>query len=313
MAENPSEKPIGGYVLPRISDRCSFLYLERCRLHRDQNALTVTDESGVTNVPAAALACVLLGPGSVITHAAVSLLGDCGVSLIWVGEMGVRFYASGRSIARNTRLLEAQAKLVTNTRSRLKIAKLMYAMRFSGEELEEGLTLHQLRGREGARMRRLYRQQAKEHGVPWHSRSYDPKDFLASDPINQALTAGSVALYGIAHAVITALGCSPGLGFIHTGKDQSFVYDIADLYKAEISIPAAFKVIADGSTDPGSDTRRVVRDFVVREKLLARCARDIVSLIAPDIDVEWEQIDRLQLWSGNVNENIVAGYNWSDQ
>ena len=138
----------------------------------------------------------------------------------------------------------------------------MYGMRFPGEDVSSA-TMAQLRGREGARVKRVYARESERTGVFWNRRSYDPNDFDSGDPINQSLTAASAALYGIAHAVIAALGFVPALGVIHTGTDRSFVYDIADLYKAEVAIPAAFEAVAAANGQPSSQVRRIVRDKVV--------------------------------------------------
>lgn len=94
------------------------------------------------------------------------------------------------------------------------------------------LTMQQLRGREGSRMRQAYRKASRQWGVPWNGREYRPGEYESGSAVNQALTAGNMCLYGLAHAVIFALGCSAGLGFLHVGHENSFVYDIADLYKA---------------------------------------------------------------------------------
>lgn len=298
--------------LARVSDRLSFVYLERCSVHRDSNAVTATMDRGTVHIPAATLGCLLLGPGTRVTNAAMSLLGDCGASVVWCGENGVRFYAHGSSLARSSRVLEAQARLVSNTRTRLDIARKMYAYRFPGEDVSE-LTMQQLRGREGARVRKVYREHSARTGVVWGKREYSPGSFEQGDGINQALTAANAALYGVVHSVIVSLGCSPGLGFVHTGHDRSFVFDIADLYKAEVTIPVAFDVVASGSANLASDVRRCVRDAVVKGRLLERCARDITQLLVPDFEVEWEQIDELSLWSGPGNEEVGAGLNYEDQ
>ena len=139
----------------------------------------------------------------------------------------------------------------------------MYLMRFAGEDVT-GLTMQQLRGREGARVRAVYRENSRRTGVPWQRREYQPDDFDSSDPVNQALSAAHAALYGVVHAVIVSLGCSPGLGFVHTGHERSFVYDMADLYKADVTIPVAFDVISEGMEDITGTTRRRVRDKGVR-------------------------------------------------
>lgn len=82
-------------ALPRVQDRMTFIYLERCKINRDNGAITVKDEHGVTHIPAAAISVLLLGPGTDVTHRAMELIGDVGVTVIWVGEHGVRYYAYG--------------------------------------------------------------------------------------------------------------------------------------------------------------------------------------------------------------------------
>ncbi|MDO5052110.1 MAG: type I-E CRISPR-associated endonuclease Cas1e [Pseudoclavibacter sp.] len=276
--------------LARVEDRLSFVYLEHCTIARDANALTATDESGVLHVPSAGLLVLLLGPGTRVTHAAMSVIADGGACVVWVGENGVRYYAGGRPIGRSTRLLQRQAALVSNTRTRLDVARRMYGMRFPEEDVSQA-TMQQLRGREGSRVRRIYREWAKKTGVAWSRRDYDPDDFDASDAVNRALSAAHACLYGVVHGVVVALGCAPGLGFVHTGHDRSFVYDIADLYKADITIPVAFQVassrqdvgeaMARGS-DVGSVARRAVRDAIRRERLLPRIVRDLETLLLED-------------------------------
>ena len=298
--------------LTRISDRLSFVYVERCTVHREGNAITVTNQEGVLHVPSANLGCLLLGPGTRATHAAMSLLGESGASVVWVGENGVRYYAGGRSLARSTRLLVQQAQLVSSTRSRLAVARRMYALRFPGEDVS-ALTMQQLRGREGARVRGLYREHAKRVGVQWGRRDYDPEAFEDGDVVNRALTVANTCLYGIVHSVVEALGCSAGLGFIHTGNDRSFVYDVADLYKAEITIPVAFDVAAVVDVDVESETRRRVRDAVVQSRLMERCARDVSMLLlgeSSEDPEEWVQDDTLSLWSGRGSGVVEGGVSY---
>ncbi len=311
MANIPGARPPELYELTRAQDRLTFIYLERCVIDRDSNALTSTDEQGTVHIPVASLGAVLLGPGSRISHQAMMLIAESGSTVVWTGERGVRCYAHGRSLARTSRLLEAQARLVTNQSSRLRVARRMYAMRFPGEDVE-GLTMQQLRGREGARVRRCYRDAAAATGVEWERRQYDAVDFDAGNPVNQALSAANTALYGLTHAVIVALGCSPGLGFVHTGHARSFVYDVADLYKAEFAIPTAFEIAAGGFMDVGAETRRAMRDLFADGKLLERCTEDIRGLLledpegaADDEDSGDDAGDVVYLWDGA--ERVVAG------
>ena len=116
--------------LPRIDDRVTFIYIEHAIINRQDSAITVTDKRGIVCIPAAMVGVLLLGPGTDISHRAVELIGDTGTSMVWVGERGVRHYAHGRALAHSTRFLEKQAKLVSNTRSRLDVARKMYQLRF---------------------------------------------------------------------------------------------------------------------------------------------------------------------------------------
>lgn len=305
--------PPSSSELFRSSDRLSFVYVEHAAISRADSAVTFVKEEGVVHCPAASLSALLLGPGTRITHQAMALLGECGTTVVWVGEQGVRYYASGKSVARSSRLLIAQAKLVSNTRSRLAVARMMYQWRFPGEDTSE-LTMQQLRGREGARVRSVYRQWSERTGVPWERREYDPNNFGDGSPINQALSAAHAALYGTVHAAIVSLGCAPGLGFVHTGNSWSFVYDVADLYKAEITIPAAFEVVAGYTEgmDIGSVTRRAVRDRIRSEKVMERVVRDIQRLLVPEeLPEEMLELDVVGLWN-EQGEAQHGGMNYSN-
>jgi CRISP-associated protein Cas1 len=299
----PGARPPDLPDLVRAQDRMTFIYLERCAIHRDANAITATDERGVMHIPAAALGALLLGPGTTVTQQAMVLMAESGSTVVWVGEEGVRYYAHGRSLAHSSRLLEAQARLMTNQTTRLRVAREMYAMRFPGEDTS-GLTMQQLRGREGARVRRAYREHSQRTGVPWTRRDYEMEEFGASDPVNQALSAANTSLYGVVHSVVVALGCSPGLGFVHTGHVRSFVYDVADLYKAELTIPLAFDLAADAPFDISAAARHALRDQFHGGDFLERCVRDIRHLLAPDApEEELEGGGRIvYLWDGSERE-----------
>lgn len=288
------------HALPTVKERMTFLYVERCLVNRQDGAVSITDSRGAAYVPAASLGVLMLGPGTNISHRAVELLGDSGASIIWVGEHGVRYYAHGRPLTHSSRLISAQAALVSNTRKRLAVARVMYGMRFPGEDVSR-YTMQQLRGREGARIRALYRRLSKQYDVPWKGREYNPDDFLDASPINQALSTAHVCLYGVVHSVIAALGCSPALGFVHDGHERSFVYDIADLYKAEVTIPIAFEVAAGSPEDIGAETRRRVRDAFLDGKIMERCARDVRKLLLEGFDAEEElDVDTMFLWDDKL-------------
>lgn len=205
MKEQVGAKKTELKELPRIGDRVSFIYVEHAKINRQDSAITVTDKRGLVKIPVAMIGVLLLGPGTDVSHRAMEIMGDTGTSVLWVGERGVRQYAHGRALAHTTRFLEKQAKYVSNRQLRLAVARKMYQMRFENEDVSK-LTLQQLRGREGARVRNCYRQLAKEYQVSWQGRVYDPDDFQGGDPLNQALSAANVALYGIVYSVIVAMG-----------------------------------------------------------------------------------------------------------
>ena len=309
MAEIPGMTPPDLQALPQIRDRMTFLYLERCTIGRQDGAITVTEERGCVHVPAASISVLLLGPGTRITHRGMELIGDSGVSVVWVGEKGVRYYASGRPLTHRAGLLIRQAALVSNMRSHLNVAKKMYQMRFPDEEVS-GLTMQQLRGREGARVRGIYRQQSAKWNVPWNGRQYDPEDYASGDAVNQALSAGHACLYGLAHAVIAALGCSPGLGFVHVGHESSFLYDVADLYKAETTIPIAFEITAQEVDDVGAAVRRRMRDEMTKQHILERMTKDIQSLL--NAEEEPLEADVVRLWDENGTVKNATSYGKED-
>lgn len=303
------EKP-GIRSLPQIQDRMTFIYLERCRISRDNGSITVKDNNGITEIPAAAISVLLLGPGTDVTHRAMELIGDAGVTVIWVGEHGVRYYAYGRALTNHATLLLRQAQLVSNEKKHIRVARMMYQLRFPNEDVSK-LTMQQLRGREGSRIRTLYREQSRKWNIPWDKRKYQPEDYESGDPVNQALSAGNACLYGLAHAVICALGCSPGLGFVHVGHELSFAYDIADLYKAEITIPIAFEMAAQNVDDIGSVTRRRVRDELRTGHILDRMVHDIKYLLSDD---DWNEEDyqsTLYLWD-NVQGELEHGISYAE-
>lgn len=290
-------------ALPQITDRITFLYLEHCKINRQDSAITVLDDKGITNIPSGIISVLMLGLGTEITHRAMELIGNSGISICWIGEHGVRYYAGGRPLTHSSRLILKQAELVSNQRKHLDVVKKMYSIRFPDEDVS-GLTLQQLRGREGSRIRRVYRESSKKWGVPWNGREYDHENFTASDPVNQALSAGHACLYGLAHAVICAIGCSPALGFVHIGHECSFVYDIADLYKAEITIPIAFETAEQEIDDISRVVRHRVRDEMVRTRLIERMVKDIKYLLMNENEYTEDKV--MYLWD-DKNDSVEFG------
>lgn len=243
-------------------------------------AFVVIDQNGVrTHIPVGTVACLMLEPGTRVSHAAVHLASAVGTLLVWVGEAGVRLYASGQpGGARSDRLLY-QAKLALDDDLRLKVVRKMYEMRF-GEPFPERRSVEQLRGIEGARVREMYKQLARQCGVRWEARNYDRQDWDAADVPNRCLSAATSCLYGITEAAVLAAGYAPAVGFIHSGKPLSFVYDIADLFKFETVVPLAFRIAARNPPQPDRAVRLACRDSFRTSKLLQRIIPAIEEVLS---------------------------------
>ncbi len=263
-----------------MKDRVSMIFIEYGQIDVLDGAFVVIDKTGVrTHIPVGSVACIMLEPGTRISHAATRLAAQVGTLLVWVGEAGVRLYASGQpGGARADRLLY-QAKLALDDELRLKVVRKMYEVRF-GEEAPQRRSVEQLRGIEGARVKKLYQLQAQRHGVAWHGRRYDPKDWEKGDIANQCISAATSCLYGITEAAILAAGYAPAVGFIHTGKPLSFVYDIADLFKFETVVPLAFKIAASSPNKPDRAVRQACRDIFRESNLLKKIIPAIEEVLA---------------------------------
>jgi len=270
--------------LPKLRDSLSYLYLEHCRVEQSDLAIEIVDKEGRTPVPVASLSVLMLGPGTRITHAAVMACAENGCSILWCGEENVRFYAAGLGETRKAEHTLKQAYLVCDDEKRREVAWRMYERRF-GYRLAENLGLNELRGREGVRMRDAYADASEQYGVPWSGRRYNRKNWQKADPINRALSAANACMYGICHAAIVSGGYSPALGFIHTGLQLSFVYDVGDLYKTEITIPVAFRVTAESPRDVEERVRYACRDQFRESRLLKRILDDIDSLLDLPVDL----------------------------
>ena len=119
-------------------------------------------------------------------------------------------------------------------------------------------------------------------------------------------------MYGLVHSIIVALGISPGLGFVHSGHDLAFVYDIADLYKAEITIPISFEIASLNleNEDIETITRKAIRDTIQKEKLMERIVKDVQYLLEIPKEEEIE-IDQIHLWD-DKEEHVEYGINYSE-
>jgi len=259
-----------------IKDRASIVFLEYGELDVLDSAFVLVDKTGIrVQIPVGGVVCLMLEPGTRVSHAAVVLAARVGCLLVWVGEGGVRLYASGQPGGARADKLLYQARLALDETARLNVVRKMYELRF-GEAPPERRSVDQLRGIEGVRVREMYKHLARQHGIEWKARNYDVKDWQKGDLPNQCLSAATACLYGLSEAAILAAGYAPAIGFLHRGKPQSFVYDIADIFKFETVVPTAFQVasrITKGKSDGTPAERQVriaCRDSFRRTQLLDR-------------------------------------------
>jgi CRISPR-associated protein Cas1 len=266
--------------LPQVKDKYPFIYLERGRLEIDDSSVKWIDsEANVVRLPIATLNCLLLGPGTSITHEAVKVIAQSNCGVCWVGEDSLLFYASGQAPAADTRNMRAQLKLSADPKKSVEVARRMFARRFGEADLA-GKTLPEMMGMEGYRVRALYEQNGQKYGVGWKGRSFTPGKFELSDITNQVLTASNAALYGILSSAVHSMGYSPHIGFIHSGSPLPFVYDLADLYKEHLCIDLAFSLTLEMA---GRYNKHKVsaafRQRVIETDLLGKIGQDIEAVL----------------------------------
>jgi len=261
-----------------VKDSLSYIYIEHAKIKQDGHSIAIYDKTGITPVPCATLNLIMLGPGTNITHTAIKNLAENDCLILWCGEEGVRLYAQGLGRTRSAKNVIKQSILSSVPLFRLLVAKKMYIKRFK-EPIPFDITIKQLRGKEGARVRKVYYDNSARTGVFWKGRSYKRSSWNTADPINRTISSANSCLYGICHAAIAAMGYSPALGFIHTGKLLSFVYDIADLYKTEITIPLAFDIVKESNKEISRRIRIACREKFRESKILELIINDIKSVL----------------------------------
>ena len=272
------------------ADRHGLLWLSR-------GALTVKDgtlrferqagpdsdsslEEGEYGIPFQSLSMILLGPGSTVSHDALRLMARHGTALVAVGEDGVRCYTAPPLLPDTSDTARRQMRAWGDPQSRLTIARKMYAMRL-GEVLPHQ-DLNALRGVEGARMRRSYQLVAQRYGIEWKSRRYDRTDPLWADLPNQAINHASVAVTSAAVVAVTSVGAVPQLGFIHEQSGEAFALDIADLFRVNVLLPAAFQSAREVMDNPRLNierhTRRTTGEMLRKERVIPKMIDRIKTL-----------------------------------
>jgi CRISPR-associated protein Cas1 len=252
------------------ADRHGLLWLARGNLTVSNGTLhfaTVGSSAalaaGLYEIPFQTLNCILLGPGSTVSHDALRLLARHGTGLVAVGEDAVRMYAAMPFGPNDSALARRQVVAWSDAEGRrIQVARKMYAWRLS--EVFPRADIAVLRGIEGARMKEAYARIAQEAGIEWGGRRYDRQDPTAADIPNQAINHAATALEAAAMVAVSIVGAIPQLGFIHEDASQAFCLDLADLYRTSVTVPVAFLAARQVQQDPQRDVERTTRQLAGR-------------------------------------------------
>lgn len=267
-------------LLTPVKDRYPFIYLEHGRLEVDDSSVRwLSAEGTIVAIPVATIQCLLLGPGTSVTHEAIKVLAQANCLAAWVGEDSLLFYAAGCSPTANTKNLVKQVALSASPDKRVTVARKLFKYRFPDVDISDK-SIPELMGMEGNRVRQLYEEMALQYQVGWTGRSFEPGKFQMSDITNRCLTALNAALYGVVSSCIHSLGLSPRIGFIHSGSPLPFVYDIADLYKKDLTIELAFKMTKQmGGVYMRDQLRNAFVEKAVEMRLLEMIPKDINQIL----------------------------------
>lgn len=263
-------------TLTPARERWTPIYLEHGRLEVDDASVKwIGADFTVIRLPVATLSAIMLGPGTTVTHAAIKACSQCNTPVCWIGADGLRFYAFGATPTHDNSRARHQAAIHGSKARRAEVARRMFRMRFGGEQITD-VPINTLRAMEGKRIKALYAELGAKYGVTWKGRQYDQNNWQLADSINRAISAANAALYALTTAIVCSMGYLPQLGFIHSAGVLPFVFDMADIYKPETTLEAAFQALA---IDPDANEY----DVITRLKALLE-ERRVVRRLPPDID-----------------------------
>lgn len=266
-------------TLTPARERWTPIYLEHGRLEVDDSSVKwIGADRTVFRLPVASLSVIMLGPGTTVTHAAMKACSECNTPLCWVGAEGLHFYARGVGATHDNDRARRQAELAASPPKRDAVARRMFSLRFAGEDVSK-VALKELRGMEGRRIKALYADLGNRYGVTWKGRNYNPDNWELADNINRCISAANAALYALTTAVICGLGYLPELGFIHTATMRAFVLDIADIYKPQTSLTAAFETVGLKPQATEDDVVARLKFHIEDRRLLQRMPKDIEMLL----------------------------------
>ena len=271
------EKPPLEALAP-AKDRWTPIYLEHGRLEVDDSSIKWISSAGlICRLPVATISALILGPGTTLTHAAVKACADSNTLLCWMGADGMKFYAYGLAPNHANDMPRLHATAWADSRRHTQIARYLFARRFPDTDVS-GKSVAELRGMEGIRVRQQYAELGREFGVSWKARNYDTQNWALADNINQAISTANASLYALCGAVVCSLGYLPSLGFVHDAGTTPFIYDVADLYKRETTLPAAFQAVRE---DPKADRElvlRLLKQRIEETRLLQNLPKDLARM-----------------------------------
>lgn len=226
-------------LLIRISDKAAFIYIERSKIYQEQYSIVIENDSGKHAIAINQINILILGIGAQITHRAVQDIAEAGCQIFWINQNFQTLYCYGQVQTLDSKNILKQIKFYTQIQLKLQVTRKMYSIRYPEQRLKTK-TLEEMRGYEGKQVQLLYKQLSVKYGIDWQYRDYGHNRFDELDIINRFITMGNQVLYAVCAQIINSVGYSTAIGFIHTGKMQQFVYDIADLYKERTQIEVAF-------------------------------------------------------------------------
>ncbi|MGR3174810.1 MAG: type I-E CRISPR-associated endonuclease Cas1e [Candidatus Scalindua sp.] len=272
------EKPPIETLTP-AKERWTPLYLEHGRIEVDDSSVKwIGADKTILRIPVATISAIMLGPGTTVTHAAIKACSDSNTPVCWIGKEGMRFYSFGVTPTHDNERARRQAELYASIKKRTEVARRMFARRFKDDDVSEK-SIKELRGMEGRRIKALYAEMGAHYGVTWKGRNYNPNNWEIADNINRAISAANAGLYSLCTAIVCSMGYLPQLGFIHIAGTLPFVFDIADIYKPETTLHAAFHTLSLNPEASEKEVLTLLKQRIEEKRLMQRIPKDIEELL----------------------------------
>lgn len=250
------------------ADRHGLLWLARGQLYVHEGTLRFRTAGfmelpgGDYALPYQLLTCLVLQPGTSVTHDVLRLCASHGTGIVAVGEGGTRFFSAAPMGPNQSRRARRQVERWADPERRRMVARRMYAWRLG--ELFPNADIAVLRGMEGARMKETYKRLAAQFGLVWRGRKYDRDAPTATDLANQAINHAVTAVEATAMVAVAVTGALPQLGFIHEDAGHAFTLDLTDLFRDAITLPVAFQAAKEAERRPDDTVERIARRLAAK-------------------------------------------------